>query len=148
MTFYLAQVNIARMLAPLDSPIMIDFFTALDPINALAESAPGFIWRLKSDDGNATSIRAYEDDYIIVNMSVWTNAEALFQFTYASNHIDVFRRRSEWFERMKGPHATMWYVQQMPTPDDARMRLEHLEAHRPTPHAFTFKQRFTVEDLT
>ena len=148
MTFYLAQVNIARMLAPLDSPVMADFVSALDPINAQAETFPGFIWRLKSDDGNdATSIRPYDDDYIIVNMSVWENIDALFQFTYTSDHVDVFRRRREWFESMKVPYLALWYTQQMPTPEEARKRLEHLEAHGPTPYAFTFKKRFTVDDL-
>ena len=148
MTFYLAQVNIARMLAPLDSPVMKDFMDALDSINAVAESSPGFVWRLKADDGNATSIRAYEDDYIIVNMSVWENIDSLFQYTYASDHVDVFRRRREWFENMKIPYLALWYTQHMPTPEEARQRLEHLEAHGPTPYAFTFKKRFTVDDLT
>jgi hypothetical protein len=148
MTYYVAQVNIAQMLAPIDSPVMADFVALLDPINALADESPGFIWRLKSDEGNATSIRAYEDDFIIVNMSVWRDIDSLFQFTYASDHVDVFRRRREWFEHMKLPFMALWYVQEMPTPVQARERLEYLQEHGPTPYAFTFKKRFTVEDLS
>jgi hypothetical protein len=149
MTYALAEVNIARMLAPLDSPVMAGFVAGLDPLNALAERSPGFIWRLKTDDGNATALRPYEDDYIIVNLTMWTDIDALFQYTYASDHVDVFRQRSEWFERMTLPYMTMWYVDvdHRPTPAEARERLEYLQAHGPTPHAFTFKKRFSVEDL-
>lgn len=148
MTFYLAQVNIGRMLAPIDSPTMAGFVAGLDPINALAEGSPGFIWRLKTDEGNATSLRPYEDEFMIINMSVWTDIEALFQFTYYGNHIDYMRQRSSWFERMK-VYVTLWYVPHtdMPTPADAQARLAHLETHGPTPYAFTFKQRFSVADL-
>src|SRR5687767_6536366 len=99
MEMHLAQVNIARSLGPIDSPVMAEFVAALEPINTLAEKSEGFIWRLKDDTNNATSIKAYDDDLIIVNMSVWKNIDALFQFAYKSKHIDYFIRRSEWFEK-------------------------------------------------
>ena len=147
--FYLAEINIARMRAPIISdPIMKEFVDLLDEINALAEASPGFVWRLKSDSGNATDIQVYEDERIIVNMSVWDSIDALFNYAYSTDHTDVFRRRGEWFERMTTPHMTMWWIPvgTIPTAAEGRRRLEHLAQHGPTSHAFTFKQRFPIPD--
>jgi hypothetical protein len=145
---HIAQVNIAPMLAPLDDPIMADFVANLDPINALADAAPGFVWRLKSDEGNATAIRVFENDMIIINMSVWESIDALYQYTYFTDHAGIFRRRAEWFTRLGKPSFALWHIPagSEPTAQDARARLEFLQAHGPTPYAFTFKQRFTPDE--
>src|ERR687885_807813 len=97
---HLAQVNVATARAPLDSPQLADFVAALQPINALADHSPGFVWRLQTEEGDATSIRPYDDERIMVNLSVWESLEALRTFVYASRHLDVMRRRREWFQRM------------------------------------------------
>ena len=144
----LAQINIARMLAPLDSPVMRDFVNNLDPINALAEGSPGFIWRLKDDTNNATSIKVFDDDFLIVNMSVWSSVDALFDYVYKSDHTRVLKRKSEWFEHMRERHMALWYIQpgQYPTVQQAIERVQHLRDNGETPHAFTFKKRFQPED--
>jgi hypothetical protein len=137
------------MLAPLDDPIMAEFVANLVPINTLAEKSPGFVWRLQTAEGDATSLRVFDDDQIIINLSVWQSVDALFQFAYNSQHTDFFRRRKEWFEKMDTPVMVMWWVPEghNPSPVEARERLELLQKHGPTPLAFTFKQRFTVEDM-
>jgi hypothetical protein len=143
MEMHLAQVNIARSLGPIDSPVMAEFVAALEPINTLAEKSEGFIWRLKDDTNNATSIKAYDDDLIIVNMSVWKNIDALFQFAYKSKHIDYFIRRSEWFEKMPQMHMALWHVPvgHEPTVAEAVERLDHLRKNGESDYAFTFKRR-------
>lgn len=140
---HLAQLNIARALAPMDSPVMAEFAANLDRVNALADEAPGFVWRLQTDDGNATAIRPYADERIMVNMSVWASLDALAQFVYRSRHVEVMRRRREWFERMDLYLALWWIpVGHLPTIEEGKERLAHLELHGPTPYAFTFKRRF------
>ncbi|MEL6160297.1 MAG: DUF3291 domain-containing protein [Cyanobacteria bacterium J06623_5] len=140
--YYLAQINVARMKAPIDSPIMAEFADALDDINALAEKSPGFVWRLKSDTGNATDIRVYEDPKILVNMSVWRSAPQLKAYVYGSLHNDFFVRRRQWFERFKGSHFGMWWVRagHYPTGLEGRQKLEHLTQNGESPECFTFKQ--------
>ena len=107
MEFQIAQLNIARMLAPLDSPVMADFVANLDYINGLAENAEGFVWRLKGEGNDATSIKIFNDDFLIVNMSVWKDVNSLSQFVYRSNHMDVFKRCKEWFENMPEMHMAL-----------------------------------------
>jgi hypothetical protein len=142
--FHLAQLNIARMLAPLDSEIMSGFVSQLDRINALADAAPGFIWRLQTEDGNATSIRVFDDDYLIINMSVWESPEALKAFVYESDHLEVMRRRREWFSRMTEPYLVLWWVaaDHRPTVVEAIDRLNVLRRHGPNPQAFSFRALF------
>jgi Domain of unknown function (DUF3291) len=148
MEFHLAQLNIARMLAPIDSPLMADFVANLDGVNAIAESSNGFVWRLKDDSNNATSIRIFDDDFLIVNMSVWQSIDALFQFVYQSGHLDVFKRRSEWFEKMPEMHMVLWYIPKghTPTVAEAVERLTFLRQQGETPYAFTFRKKFTPAD--
>jgi Domain of unknown function (DUF3291) len=148
MKFHLAQLNIAKMLAPIDSPIMADFVANLDTINALAEKSNGFVWRLKDDTNNTTSIKIYDDDFLIVNMSVWENTETLFQFVYQSNHIEIFKKRKEWFTVMPEMHMALWHtpVGKLPTIAEAVERLNYLRAHGETPFAFSFKKKFTPEE--
>ncbi|KGK28987.1 MULTISPECIES: DUF3291 domain-containing protein [Cellulophaga] len=145
---YLAQVNIAKMVAEIDSPIMEDFANNLDRINTLAEASSGFIWRLVANEDNATSIQVFEDTFILVNMSVWKHMEALYQFTYASEHVEIFKRKKEWFHKMTAMHMAFWYVQEnhRPTVEEAKKRLAYLQKHGETPYAFTFKSKFTAED--
>jgi uncharacterized protein DUF3291 len=149
MPYHIAQVNIARMIASLDSPVMKDFVDNLDRINAVADSASGFVWRLKGDGNDATSLRPYDDDRIIVNMSVWESIDALFKYAYYSDHTDIFRRRAEWFIKMTTPAVALWWVEEghIPTVAEAQEKLALIEQHGPTPQAFTFKQRFTVEEM-
>ena len=148
MEFYLAQVNIARMLAPIDSPVMQDFVANLDRINAVAEASNGFVWRLKDDTNNATSIKIFDDDFLIVNMSVWENVDALSEFVYQSDHVEIFKRRKEWFKKMTEMHMALWYVPatHLPTVEEATERLVHLRENGETPFAFTFKKRVTMEE--
>ena len=108
--WHLAQVNIALLKAPLDSPELADFVANLEPINALADGAPGFVWRLQTEDGDATAIRAFDDARIIVNLSAWESVEALADFVYGSRHIDVLRRRREWFAKMSTAYLALWWV--------------------------------------
>jgi hypothetical protein len=147
--YQLAQVNIARMLAPITDPIMADFVNNLERINGLAESAPGFIWRLKTPAGDATSLRVFDDEWMIINMSVWDSVDALHQFTYYSPHVEIYRRRKEWFSKLTELGVALWWVPAgyTPTPEDAKAKLAYLNAHGPTPLAFTFKQPFTVDEM-
>lgn len=147
--YVLAQVNIARALAPMDDAIMQDFANGLEEINQLAENTPGFVWRLQDESGDATSIHVYEDNMLLINMSVWEDADSLFQYTYYSDHVKFFRRRGEWFENLERPHMVLWWVKanEMPTPYDAKDRLAYFTEHGATPHAFTFKKRFSIEEM-
>ena len=142
--YELAQINIARLLAPLDTPQLADFVAALDPVNATAEAAPGFVWRLATEDGNATAVRVYDDDWLIVNMSVWTSVEALVAFVYSPRHREVLRRRREWFERLAPATTALWWVPagHRPTVGEAEVRLDQLRTHGPTSIAFTLTDPF------
>jgi Domain of unknown function (DUF3291) len=83
-TYQLAQVNIGRTVAPLDSPRLAGFVDRLDEVNAQADAAPGFVWRLKTEDNNATSIAVFDDPGLIINMSVWESVEALADYVFAT----------------------------------------------------------------
>lgn len=146
MTQHLAQLNIGRMLASLDSPVMAEFVRALDEINALAERSPGFVWRLIGEGNDATSIRPYPDERLIVNMSVWESVETLKAYAYQSAHVNFVRRRHEWFETLTQPYLALWWIPSgyVPTVWEAKDRLEHLHAHGETLHAFSFKRVFDV----
>lgn len=145
---HIAQLNVARLKGSLDDPRMAGFVAALDPTNAIADDAPGFVWRLQTEDGDATTIRAFDDDLMLVNMSVWRSIEELAAYVYASGHLDVMRRRREWVDRIAESHLVLWWIPEgsVPTVEEARERLEHLRRHGPTAHAFTFKARFSDPD--
>ena len=128
---------------------MEGFRSALDPINALADQAPGFVWRLQTEEGNATAIRPYAgDDLMAVNMSVWESLESLQQFVYKSRHLVSLRARKQWFEPLEGPILVLWWIPagQIPTVAEAQGRLQHLKDHGPTAHAFTFHTPFPAPD--
>ena len=142
--YHLAQINIARMLAPIDDPIMAEFVAQLGPVNALADSSPGFVWRLQTESGDATSLKVYDDDMIIVNLTVWESLEALREFVYKGAHHGVLRDRKRWFEKFDGPYTTLWWVPagHLPDTDEAKERLEHLREHGETEYAFSFQHLF------
>jgi hypothetical protein len=148
--YHLAQLNVARALAPLDDPLLAEFTARLDDINALADGSPGFVWRLQSDTGNATDIQATLDPRLLVNLSVWDSPKSLFDYVYRSGHAEVMRRRKDWFEPREGPHLVLWWVPagELPTVEQALERLDRLREEGPTPAAFTFKQRFPAPDGT
>lgn len=148
--FQLAQLNIARLAAPLDSAQLADFVAGLEPVNAAAEAAPGFVWRLKDDAAdNATSFSIYDDPMIIVNLSVWADHQSLWDFVYDDDHRAILRRRREFFERMTPAYTVLWWVPagHEPTVAEARERLDQLRAHGPSEYAFGLKDsHFTAPD--
>ena len=147
----LAQINIGRLRAPTDDPMIAEFMAALDEINALAERSPGFVWRFMTEDGNATAVRPFEDELLLINMSVWESVESLGDYVYRSDHTGYLRRRREWFERIREAIVALWWVPagHRPTVAEGIERIEHLRTNGPTPQAFTFRQPFSqaTEDL-
>ncbi|HUZ54997.1 MAG TPA: DUF3291 domain-containing protein [Streptosporangiaceae bacterium] len=149
MSYLLAQVNIGRLRAPIDSPALAGFVAGLDPVNAAADAAPGFVWRLQTEEGNATAVRAFEWDAgdsagVIMNMSVWESVGALAGFVYSAEHRAVLRRRREWFEQMTQAYTALWWIRSgtVPTVSDAEEKVRYLRAHGPTPLAFTLRVHF------
>ena len=142
----LAQLNIGLPVAPLTEPQLAGFMDALEPVNALADAAPGFVWRLQTEDGDATAIRPFDDERLLVNMSAWTSVEELAAFVYSGLHRTVMARRREFFVPMREAFHVLWWTGELPTLDEAKARLEHLRAHGPTPHAFTFRSPFPAPD--
>lgn len=142
--FHLAQINIAQARDAMDSATMSGFVARLAEINALADRADGFVWRLQDDSGDATAIQAFDDPRLLVNMSVWTGIEPLRQYVYKSLHVELIRDRDAWFDKLREAHQALWWVPagHRPTPQEGRTRLEHLRAHGPTAQAFTFARPF------
>ncbi|MFD5076444.1 DUF3291 domain-containing protein [Streptomyces sp. NPDC058371] len=142
--YELAQVNIARLKAPLDSPQLKDFVTALDPVNEAADRSDGFVWRLQSDSGNATDVPVFGDDWLIINMTTWRDPDALTAFMYQGQHRELLARRREWFEQLREAVTALWWVPagHRPTVAEAEQRLVHLRSHGPTAYAFTLRTSF------
>ena len=142
--YHLAQFNIARMKAPLESPVMADFVASLDQINRLADASPGFVWRLQSEAGDATSLRPFGEE-MLVKMSVWATLDALTEFVYKTAHTEVMKRRREWFERLAEAYTVLWWVPSghEPTIEEAGERLTELRRLGPTPRAFSFREPFS-----
>lgn len=147
--WHLAQVNIGRLIGPPDDPRLADFFTALDRVNALAEATPGFVWRLKDETNNSMAMQPTPDPRVAVNLTVWEDAESLFDFVYRSAHTPVMARRRQWFERFEGAYQALWWIPAgtLPTTDEALAKLWMLDRYGPTPLAFTFKSRFPAPGL-
>jgi hypothetical protein len=141
-------MNVGRLRAPLEDPVMEGFRSQLDPINALADRSPGFVWRLQTEDGNATAIRPFADERIAINMSLWESLEALRQFVYRSAHVGPLRDRKQWFEPMEGPILVLWWVPagHVPTVAEGQQRLQDLKERGPSPDAFTFRTPFPPPD--
>lgn len=144
MAWELAQLNVATLVAPLDSPELADFVANLDRINALAERSPGFVWRLQSDDGDATGIEHGFGGDVIVNASVWESVEDLHNYVYKTAHAQIMSRRKEWFSRMTDAYTVLWWVPEGHRPDSAelQMKLNLLKKEGPGSTAFTFKKSF------
>jgi Domain of unknown function (DUF3291) len=147
-SFHLAQINIARAKAEMDSEVMRDFVARLDEINALAEQAPGFVWRLKDEANSAVALRVFDDPLMLVNMSVWRDIDALKTFVYRSMHVELIRDREAWFDKLGSAHQALWWIPAGHLPDtrEAKDRLEMLRAHGPTPAAFTFAKAFPAPE--
>jgi hypothetical protein len=145
--WHLAQVNIGRARGATTDAVMQGFMSRLEEINALAERTPGFVWRLQTEDGDATAVRPYADDRIMINMSVWADLDSLRGYVFRSAHAAIMRRRREWFERFEGIYLALWWVPagHRPTVEEAVGRLAHLEAHGSTRFAFSFQQAFDPE---
>src|SRR5262245_58554976 len=145
---HLAQVNIARMRGPLEGPVMRGFVERLGEINALADGSPGFVWRLQTDAGNATYLRPYDDEMILINLSVWETVEDLRNFVFQSRHAELLRQRRNWFEQFEAPVTALWWVPagHIPSIDEAKKRLAHLQEHGSTPFAFSFRAPFPPDE--
>jgi hypothetical protein len=148
MIYQLAQVNVARMLAPLSDPLMAEFVAQLDIINAIADSSPGFIWRLQTPEGNATALKPYDDDLILVNLSLWASLPTYHAFVYKSRHRAVMQQRRRWFEHFDGLYTALWWVpdSHFPNVEEAKARLEFLRSHGETLYAFSLKKPFPTPD--
>lgn len=146
--YHVAQVNIGRIKAPLEDPVMAGFVARLDEINGLADASPGFVWRLQTAAGNATYFRPYDDDRVLVNMSLWESVAALRQFVYRTAHVELLRQRQQWFEPLARAYVALWWVPQghLPGIDEAKQRLAYLDEHGPTEFAFTFQRIFPVTE--
>ncbi len=144
--FQLAQLNIGRILAPLDTPQLAGFVARLAEINAVADGTPGFVWRFQTEQGDATGLRPFNDDLMLVNFSVWESVEALQAFVYRTRHAEVLRNRRQWFAQMDQPFIVLWWVPtgHRPSIEEAIERLDHLRQHGPTSNAFTFQHRFAA----
>jgi hypothetical protein len=137
--YQLAQLNVAVMKSPLDSPPMAEFAGNLERINRLAEESPGYVWRLQSDAGDATEFRPFGEN-VLVNLSVWADTDSLSRYVYRSAHVEIMRRRRDWFDRMSQAHMVLWWVPagHRPTVEEASERLELLRANGPSPAADAF----------
>ena len=141
---HLAQINIAKAQDSMDSEVMKGFVDRLDEINNLADKSPGFVWRLQTEDGDATSIQAFDEPSLIVNMSVWENIETLKNFVYKSLHVDLIRDRDAWFNKIVNAHQVLWWIPvgHIPSVSEGKEKLELLELKGPSSEAFTFSKPF------
>ena len=146
--FHLAEINIGRLRAAVDDPMIADFVANLDRINALADGAPGFIWRLVGEGDNATEIQPDAGDPLMaLNMSVWTDPQALGAFVYRSDHIAIMRRRAEWFEKIELYMALWWVpIGHRPNVEEGWGKVQTLRRLGPTSEAFTFRHPFPAPD--
>ncbi len=145
--YELAQLNIARMKAPLESPVMAEFVANLGRVNELAEKSPGYKWRLKTEEGNATALRPFGVE-LLVNLSVWQDLKSLRDYVFGSGHAQIMQQRRQWFERMAEAYVVFWWVPagHRPSVEEAKERLEYLRTHGPTQRAFTFRNPYPSPD--
>lgn len=146
--YQIAQVNIGRIRAELTDPVMSGFVNRLDEINALADASPGFVWRLQTGEGNATYLRPFEDDRTLLNMSVWETVESLRHFVFKTMHVELLRERHAWFEKFSGAYAALWWAPKghIPSVDEAKQRLVHLDRNGPSQFAFTFNSVVVLDE--
>ncbi len=143
-SYVLAEFNVAIMREPLDSPKLAGFASQIDRLNALADTAPGFIWRLQDDGGDATAMRPF-GEHLLINMSVWKNVQSLRDYVYGAAHVSLMRRRRQWFEQMQERSFVLWWIpaKHRPTLSEAVERLEALRTQGPTDGAFSFRRAFS-----
>ena len=142
--YHLAQINVGLLKAPLDHASMAEFVELLEPVNALADRSPGFVWRLVGEgEPDATGMRPFGED-LLINLSVWEGVDALWDFTYRTDHLELLRRRRSWFDRLSCAHLALWWVPAgtVPTLEEGGRRLEALRAKGPSVEAFTLRDRF------
>ena len=150
MKYQLAQINVARMVGVnIEDPIMKEFVDNLDSVNELAENSPGFIWRLKDDSNNASNFNPFNDEQVIINISVWKDVESLENFTYKTFHTDFLKRRKEWFRKYGKAHFALWWIEKgnYPSIEDSIKRLEYLELNGTSEKAFNFKVKFSKPNI-
>jgi len=155
MSFELGQVNVSRLLAPLGSPPLAPFMAALDEVNAEGDTAPGFLWRLQTEDGNATAVKAFGWDVagshsVIVNLTTWRSVEALAGFAFSGRHLEIMRRRRQWFHKAAEATTALWWVPSRPRPstDEAEDRVRQLRRCGPSADSFTFRTPFPAPGQT
>ncbi len=148
-SFYVAQANVALGRAPLTDPLMKGFVEQLEYINSVADRSPGFIWRLQTEDGDATAIHVFNNPLIIFNMSVWASIENLYDYVYRSDHLGPLKARREWFGKLDRPHSVLWWIPASSLPDvaEGERRLNLLRDNGPGPEGFTFTQLFDQRGL-
>lgn len=145
--FHLAQINIAQAQDEMDTVIMKGFVNRLEEINALADDADGFIWRLQSEQGDSTAIRVFDDPLLLVNMSVWEDIASLKNFVYRTAHVELIQDREAWFNKIAQKHQALWWVPagHIPTVEEGKERLDYLREHGPSAHAFIFAKPFEAQ---
>ena len=148
-SYHLVQSNVAQMLGPIEDPVMAGFVERLEPLNALADASPGFVWRYQTDEGDATEVRVFNDELILFNMSVWESVEALENFVYRSNHVEALQKKAEWFERASRATLALWWIEvgHVPSVEEAKDRFDVLWREGPSAEAFTFRDRFPAPDV-
>jgi len=147
--YWLAQLNIAPAKDEMDSPVMQGFVSRLDEINALADCSDGFVWRLQTEKGDATSIREFDDALVLVNLSVWEDLETLRQFVFRTLHAELIKNRAEWFRKMDTNHLVMWWIPHghVPSVEEAKTKLEYIRQHGPTQEAFNLAKPFPTPEF-
>ncbi len=142
--YQLAQINVAKAVAEMDADVMQGFVSRLEEINALADKSPGFVWRLQSEDGDATSINVFDDALMLINISVWDSIESLKAFVYRSVHVELIQDREAWFNKMIMAHQALWWIPagHIPSEEAGKEKLAYIRDHGPTPEAFTFGRPF------
>ena len=142
---HLAELNVGYFRYPTDDPRMAEFMDNLDRVNELAERSPGFVWRLKGDNNNATEFRIGDD--MAVNLSVWVSAKALEDYVFKTVHARFYRKRGEWFEKMDKPHMVLWSLEEGHLPDlaEAYERLAHYTKNGASDYAFGWAEVMDIE---
>ncbi|WP_308914828.1 DUF3291 domain-containing protein [Jannaschia sp. LMIT008] len=136
--WHLAEVNVARLKAPIGSPVVAPFADALDRINGIADRVDGFVWRHVDASGNATDTQVADDPRVIYNASTWRDGAAFETFVWGTLHARFYERRAEWFDALGSMHFAMWWVPPGHRPDvaEAMEALRSLDRHGPTSRGF------------
>lgn len=150
MKYHLVQLNVAKMNADIEDPIMASFVQRIDEINSLAENSKGFIWRFQDDQGDATYLRPFEDPRILFNMSVWEEIEDLMNYVYTSKHLELLKSKNEWFTKLGEAHLALWWIEKgrLPSVEEALNKLDFIKKNGPSQEVFTFAKRFPKPDLS